>query len=665
MQEFMFQIGKPSRPTVQPVCSMNLRFARLVTSVALVSSACSSYTPRTNPEPAALGGLPERAVRRDLPMSPAMRKAYAMGTRDSSGAPGRRYFQQRVDYRIDAALDPATNRLTGRETITLRNTTPDTLKTVVLRLYQNYFTPRVERNDYVTDITDGMTLESLSVNGRPVSLSDRKEYDLRERIATITPASPIPPGATASIETAWHFTVPNVDTTVRGQRMGRYGSYLYQVAQWYPQIAMYDELRGWDTDQYLGNAEFYNQFGSFDVKITAPGGWLLGATGKLENPEQVYSRRTLDRLALAMKADTTIHVVEENERGPGSTASGATLTWHFTAPMVNDFAFAVSRDYAFDATHATIPGRGTIPVNVLYLPQHLNYRKNNTAQFGRKAIEEHSRFLFPYEFSQGTIADGPETGMEYPMIIFNGSSLTVTVHEFGHQWFPMMIGSNETRYGFMDESFNEYIDAHAVAVINKEPVNWQNRSTGYRRIAGTEAEAPMMWNSNFAAEGTGVQVYSKAEIALNALGGIVGDSAVSRAFAEYARAWKYKHPTPYDFFFSMNKSLKRNLDWFWYEWFFTTYTTDQAIESVTTSGSEAILTVRDKGDLVSPVLAAITFADGTKGSVVLGVERWFNGTRSLSERITLNGRTIKSVELDPDNRFQDLDRTNNVWPRNP
>jgi hypothetical protein len=387
-------------------------------------------------------------------MSPAMRKAYAMWTRDSSGAPGRRYFQQRVDYKIDASLNPATNEIRGRETITLHNTTPDTLKTVVMRLYQNYFSPRVERNDYVTDITDGVSIENLNVNGATIPLTNNKQYALRERIATITPASPILPGATATIETAWHFIVPNVDTTVRGQRMGRYGSYLYQVAQWYPQIAMYDELRGWDTDQYLGNAEFNNQFGSFDVRITAPGGWLLGATGKLENPEQVYSKRTLDRLAMAMQVDTTIVVVDANERGPGATAAGPTLTWHLTAPLVNDFAFAVSRDYAFDATHATIPGKGKIPVNVLYLPQHVNYRKNNTAQYGRKALEEHSRTLFPYEFSQGTIADGPETGMEYPMIIFNGSSLGVTVHEFGHQWFPMMVGSNETRYGFMDESFD-------------------------------------------------------------------------------------------------------------------------------------------------------------------------------------------------------------------
>jgi len=623
--------------------------------------ACASASVKPAPAPVSSNPFPERAVRRDLPVWPSLRRAYATGTRDSSGAPARGYWQQKVDYRIDASLDQATNRLRGSETITLHNTTPDTLQTIVLRLYQNYFTPRAERNDYVTDLTDGMTIERLAVNGRAIDLADSRQYSLRERIATIKPLSPILPGSTATIEAAWRFTVPLVDSGVRGQRMGRYGSYLYQVAQWYPQVAMYDDLRGWDTDQYLGNAEFYNQFGSFDVRITAPGGWLLGATGKLENPEEVYSKRTRDRLALAMTVDTTVRVVEAEERGTSATASGSKLTWHFTAPLVNDFAFALSRDYVFEATHATIPGRGRIPVNVLYLPQHVNYRNNNTAQFGRKALEEHSRFLFPYEFPQGTIADGPETGMEYPMIIFNGSSLGVTVHEFGHQWFPMMVGSNETRYGFMDEGFDEFITALAIARINNVPVNWQNGGTGYRRIAGTEVEAPMMWLADYAGPGYGVQTYSKAEIALNALGGVVSDSAVGRAFSEYAKAWKYKHPTPYDFFFSMNKSLGKNLDWFWYQWFFTTYTFDQSIRSARMAGDEMELTVHDKGDLAMPVIVRIDWANGSHTVVTYPADIWFNGARTVTTKIRLNGRTIKSITLDPDNRFQDLDRSDNVW----
>ena len=632
--------------------------------MAIVLSAASCAPSATIPGNSiqTAAAWPERAVRRDIPLGPQIRKAYARGTRDSSGAPGARYFQQSVDYKIDATLDPATNRIRGSETITLHNTTPDTLSSIVVRLYQNYFKAEASRTDYVTDITDGITIERMSVNGSAIALTDRKAYELDDRIVTVKPAAPIMPGATATIETAWHFTVPKVDTASRGERMGRFGSYLYQVAQWYPQVAMYDDMRGWDTDQYLGNGEFNNQFGSFDVRITAPGGWLLGATGDLQNPAEVYSKRTLDRLALSMQGDSTVHVVTARERGSSSTAPGATLTWHFTAPHVNDFAFAVSRDYVLDATRANIPGKGYIPVHALYLGQHTQYATNNTVWGGARALEEHSRFLFPYEFSQGTIADGPETGMEYPMIIFNSSRVSTVIHEFGHQWFPMMVASNETRYGFMDEGFNQFIDAPALAHITNTPVTYQDRAAGYRRVAGSELEAPMMWPTEHAGPYSGIATYSKAPTALYALGGVVGDSAVHKAFANYAVQWKWKHPSPWDFFMSMNKSLGKDLGWFWYEWFFTTNTFDQSIESVTTQGSNAVITVRDKADIVMPIIAKVEFTDSSTETVTAPAEVWFAGSRHASVSVPLRGRTIRSVTLDPENRFQDLDTSNNVWP---
>ncbi|MGI9090124.1 MAG: M1 family metallopeptidase, partial [Gemmatimonadaceae bacterium] len=514
-----------------------------------VSSSANSSAPT----------LPDRAVRREIPLVPTIRKAYAAGTRDSTGAPGKRYWQQRVDYRINATLDAPAGIVRGAEVITLHNTSPDTLKQVVLRLYQNYFKATSQRNDYVTDITDGMVMESLSVNGAPITLTDSARYMVNGTIAVVTHATVIAPGADATIEAAWHFSVPKVDTTERGERMGRFGTYLYQVAQWYPQVAMYDDLRGWDRDQYLGVGEFYNQFGSFDVNITAPGGWLVGATGTLQNPEQALSQRTRDRLALAMNVDTTVHVVTAAERGASATAPGATVTWHFTAPNVNDFAFAASRDYVYDATHADIPTRTRIPVNVLYLPQHTKYATENTAQYGRFALEHHSSYIFPYEFAQGTIADGPETGMEYPMIIFNGPNFGVTVHEFGHEWFPMTVGSNETRFGWMDEGFNEYIDEAAAVDYTKKPTDVAASGASYRRIAGSELESPMMWPTNFLGPYATVTTYAKAPLALHALGAVVGDSAVHAAFANYAREWRFKHPSPWDFYMAMNRALGRDL----------------------------------------------------------------------------------------------------------
>ena len=629
------------------------------TSIAVPAVAQRAPATSATPRPA----WPERAVRRDIPLQPGIRRAYAAGTRDSTGAPGKRYWQQSVDYRINATVDAPAGVLHGTETIALHNTTPDTLKHIVLRLYQNYFKAETSRNDYVTDITDGMVVERLSVAGRPVTLSDQKQYSVRGTVATITLDSPVAPGASTTIEAAWHFAVPRVDTLERGERMGRFGDYLYQIAQWYPQVAMYDDMRGWDSDQYLGIGEFYNQFGSFDVNITVPGGWLVGATGDLQNPAAVLSQRTRDRLALAMRVDTTVHVVSAVERGASATAPGSSLTWHFTAPHVNDFAFATSRDYVYDATHANIPEKGAIPVNLLYLPQHTDYATNNTVQYGRFALEHHSRYVFPYEFSQGTIVDGPETGMEYPMIIFNGADFGVTTHEFGHEWFPMTVGSNETRYGWMDEGFNEYIDAAAAADFNHKPEDMAARSLSYRRIAGSELEAPMMWPTDFAGPNATVTTYVKAPVVFHALGGVVGDSAAHRAFVDYAKEWRFKHPSPYDFFMSMNRSLGRNLDWFWYSWFFTTQTVDQSIESVTTRGTNAIVTIRDRGDMAMPIILRVDYANGASDTVVQNAEVWFTGTRHVAMTIPLRGRSISSITLDPDNRFQDLDRSNNVWKR--
>ncbi len=606
---------------------------------------------------------PDRAVRRDIPLQPGIKRAYAEGTRDSSGTPGRNYWQQSVDYRINATLDAPAGVLHGSEVVTLHNTTPNSLDRIVMRLYQNYFKPTVQRNDYVTDITDGVVLERLVVNGAAVPLDDPQHYSLNGTVASVKLAAPVAAGTNATIEATWHFTVPRVDTLERGERMGRFGDYLFQVAQWYPQVAMYDDMRGWDTDQYMGIGEFYNQFGSFDVNITVPSGWLVGATGDLQNADQVLSQRTRDRLALAMHADTTIHVVTATERGASATAPGATLTWHFAAPRVNDFAFAASRDYVYDATHANIPTKGVIPVNVLYLPQHTSYATNNTAQVGRFALEHHSRYVFPYEFSQGTIADGPETGMEYPMIIFDGPGFGVTVHEFGHEWFPMTVSSDETRYGWMDEGFNEYIDAAAAGDYNHKPIDLNGGSAGYRKVAGSELEGPMMWPTDFLGPYATMTTYVKAPLMFHALGGVVGDSAAHVAFANYAKEWRFRHPSPYDFFMAMNRSLGRNLDWFWHQWAFTTSTTDQAIESVTTRGTNAIVSIHDKGEMAMPIILRVDYVGGSSDVVVQDADVWFTGTRRVTMTIPLRGKTIERVTLDPDNRFQDMDRTNNSWAR--
>ncbi len=597
-----------------------------------------------------------------IPLGPMIRRAYAAGTRDSTGRPGPRYWQQTVDYTIDAHLDVTTAVLHGAETVTLHNTSPDTLRQIVLRLYQNYFTPTVDRNDYVTDITDGITVEHLSVNGQVIDLGNDSVYTVDGTVAYVRPAASILPGADATLDVVWHFTVPNVPLDERGERMGRWDHTLYQVAQWYPQVAMYDDLRGWDTDQYLGTGEFYNQFGRFDVRITVPAGWIVGATGTLADSDQVLSARTKSRLEEALTSDATTHVVAADERGAGrATAAGDSLTWHFTAPLVNDFAFATSKDFVWDATRAMAPN--LTAVNVLYLPEHQGYLE--TARYAQFALEHHARFVMPYAFPQATVCDGPETGMEYPMIIFSGPGFGVTTHELGHQWFPMTVSSNETWYGWQDEGLNEYIDGAAGQDFTGHAPDPLQQGRSYRRFAGSELEAPLMWPSDYAGPLYTLQAYVKPPLAMWALGGVVGDSAVRRAFAAYAEAWRFKHPSPWDFFMAMQHDLGRDLSWFWNQWWFTTETDDQALQHVAVSSGTLTVTVANHGSMRMPVIVRVDYASGAADTLRQPASAWFTGAQTVSLTAPLHGRRVVRVTLDPENRFQDLDRSDNVWEAKP
>lgn len=603
---------------------------------------------------------PARPVPRTIPLGPDIERAYRAGTRDSTGAPGAHYWQQSVDYAIDARLDVDSAVLHGTEHITLHNTSPDTLHTIVLRLLQNYFTAAESRDDYVTDITKGDVLEHLTVNGDAMPLDDPRVYRVNGTVAVAELRTPVMPGATAVIDAAWHFTVPNVPLDRRAERMGRWGTSLYQVAQWYPQVAMYDDLRGWDIDQYLGLGEFYNQFGKFDVTITVPAGWLVGATGTLDNPADVLSSTSRDRLALAMHADTTVHVVDAHGRGAGSaTATGGALTWHFTAPRVNDFAFATSKNYVWDATHADTPSPTL--VQVFYLPEHSDYHQS--AQFARFALEHHSKMIMPYSFPQASVADGPEMGMEYPMIVFCSPDLSTITHELGHEWFPMTVSSDETRYGWQDEGFNDYIDLFSDAAYAKHPVNFDVWIEAYRELAGKDLEPTLMWPSDFAGPGYEEQAYAKAPVALRALGGVVGDSAVKTAFAAYAHAWAYKHPSPWDFFMSMDHQLGQDLGWFWNAWWFTRDTFDQAITSVRDTKGQLEIHVSDHGTMAMPVIARITWSDGSAQTVVRPASVWFAGDTTLTITIPTQGKTPRSIRLDPENRFQDMNPADNNWNR--
>jgi hypothetical protein len=633
-----------------------------------------------------------RAIRRDVPLTNSIRRAFEAGTRDATGRPGPNYWQIQTDYVINARLDPASHTITGTETITLRNNSPDALSDIYLRLDHNIYRGLVPRGFSVpAENTDGMVVTKIAVNGVDVDLTARPAGGrgrgsaaprrlavsaLDQTLARITLATPVPAKSTATLEIAWHTKLPG-GPNGRGHRMTqRWEDTLFQPTQWFPRIAKYDDLRGWDTGVYLGPAEFYNNFGRFDVRIDVPAGWIVSGTGVLQNPEEVLTAKARERLSHVLESDEVVTIVGPDDVGPGqSTAPGDRLVWRFVADMVNDFAWATAKNYVWRATRATIPGKGPIPIHMVHLPERANLFAN-AGPVTRHALEFYSKLWAPYPFPQLTLQDGPSSGMEYPMVI--NSNQGAADHETGHQWWPMMVGTNETLYGWMDEGFNQYMNILSGADARGVAPNLNRLGQSYGRTSGDEDEPSMMWAANFAGNMYGFQTYSKTPLMLSMLGGIVGDEAVQRAMSEYTKAWSFKHPSPWDYIFFMNKALGQDLGWFWYYWLWTTESVNGSIVGVTTNGARTAVTVRQDGQMPSPVVLKVQFAatgpaikpmrnakmiDDTTAIVTWPVDVWFDGSRTFQATLDFGSRPITTITLDPGCRFPDRDPADNVWPK--
>jgi hypothetical protein len=349
------------------------RVLPILAGVALLGVALSEPAPAQEPP---------RGIRRTIPITDMIRRAFEAGTRDSTGRPGPKYWQTTTDYTIHASLDPTTSVVTASETIVLHNNSPNEMREIRFRLDQNASAPGVPRNSPVSRTTGGMSVTAMTIDGDSVDLTTpaargeggrrRQQEPLTQPLAfgfnvtnaSVRLAKPIAAHSSATLQIDWHFEVPE-----RGMRMGRFADSLYQVAQWYPRVAVYDDYKGWDTEQYLGSAEFYNNFGRFDVTYNVPAGWLVGSTGVLQNPDEVLTQEARDRLAKVLDSDDQIHIVDPGIVGPGKSTSGGTrLQWHFVADSVADVAWATSRNYVWDATRAHIPGKGYIPVYLFYEP---------------------------------------------------------------------------------------------------------------------------------------------------------------------------------------------------------------------------------------------------------------------------------------------------------
>jgi hypothetical protein len=449
--------------------------------------------------------------------------------------------------------------------------------------------------------------------------------------------------------------------------MGRDGS-LFQIAQWYPRLAVYDDVQGWNTDQYLGPGEFYLEYGTFEYEITVPAGYIVAGSGVLQNPGDVLTPLQRRRLAAALKSDTTIQVVtpEELAAGTARPERDGALTWRFRAEQVRDVAWSASPDYVWDAL-----GWEGILAQAYYRPSALTTWKD-AARMTRHSIQEYSTRWFSYPYPQLSAVEGPVSGMEYPMVAMGAKAESgpdlykVLTHEIGHMWFPVVVGSNERRHAWMDEGFDTFINTFSEAGF------WQQEDPAARQrerqlVIDTDqlpTAQPVLTPANRYRNGNlSSLAYVKPAVALLALRSkVLGQQAFDSAFREYTRRWAFKHPQPADFFRTMEEVSGRDLAWFWRGFFYTTAALDQSVESVkhdSAGGSQ--VTLVNLGDAVMPVELELGFEDATTELVKLPVEIWYGGNRYTYQ--VKPGRVVVSARVNPDGTLPDAMTTNDAWKR--
>jgi hypothetical protein len=608
-------------------------------------------------------------------------QAVLAGTRSEDGRPGSTYWQQRTDYRISVEIEPETALLRGSEVVTYHNHSPDELNTMVVRFYQNVFSEGVTRNRSVT-LTGGVELSRIALNG--VELGEleaprfeggrmvRPEgpgYRVDGTVAVIQLESAIPTGGSAELEVDWEFIVSGGG----GFRNGHLDNSVFNLAQWYPQVSVYDDVFGWDTSQYLGNGEFYVGYGRFDVDVTVPEGWVVVGTGMLQNAEEVLRPAQVEALRIAPALDTVIAVVTERDLEAG-TATNSTgdgkLTWRFAADSVRDFAFATSDRYLWHVTGAETgtPGRRALIQNV-YTPDNGHW--SEATLYAQHAIEFFSDYILPYPYPQATAAMGPPqvNGMEYPMITFithraSGRGLNgVVTHELSHFWMPMIVGTKEMAYAWMDEGFTVFNTALAMDDWYETSDSRIGSMNGYLQAARFEAEVPIMRHTDYAETpfGRSVAAYSKPGTLVHTLRHMMGVERFDPFYKDYARTWAFKHPMPWDFFAMAEEAAGTDLDWFWQAWFYDTAVLDQSIASVQPTATGVDVTVANLEWGVMPVEIRVKSDMGAAKTVTLPASSWA-GTRSVTTSIPFD-ESVDEVVIDPDQWYPDIDRSNNSWTR--
>jgi hypothetical protein len=599
--------------------------------------------------------------------------------RSASGVPGPQYWQNSASYAIEAELDDKTNILRGRLTMTYTNNSPEPLDYVWMYLEQNRFTEQsrgtlttpLAGSRYDGDTDGGFKITNVSAKTKGDASSKHLINDTRMQVFFNTPVAP--KGGIATVSMDFEFNIPAEGMDRMGQLPTGKGT-IYSVAQWYPRAAVYDDVNGWNTEPYLGAGEFYVEYGDFDYKITVPYDHIVAGSGELINASEVLTKTQQDRLRQASGSDKTVYIITPQEAGnPAVTrpVKSGKVTWHFRMKNTRDVAFATSKAFVWDAARINLPSGKTAMAQSVYNPEAAgNNAWGRSTEYTKGSIEHYSKMWFEYPYPNAVNVASNAGGMEYPGVSFcsarsAGADLwDVTDHEFGHNWFPMIVGSNERRHAWMDEGFNTFINYYSTLAFNNgeypsDVAKSRNRVQWFkwkgRESIATYPDVARPMNLAFTA------YYKPATGLIMLREYILGHERFDVAFRAYIKNWAYKHPQPTDFFNAMENGAGENLNWFWRGWFLGNENVDLGISKVTEDKGSTIITFINKGGIPMPVVFKITYEDGTAETRTMPVEVWQRGNEW--DYLVKSPKKIKTIDIDPGRFLPDIDTADNAWIR--
>lgn len=610
--------------------------------------------------------------------------------RAATGEPGPKYWQNRADYKLDAQLNEENNEITGTEILTYTNNSPLKLGFIWMQLDQNLF-KQDSRGSSIVPLSGsrnaghgqvfdaGFKIKSVKLisEAKGNTTTDVKFMINDTRMQVFLPKEVAAGGGVLKLKIEYSFISPDYGSDRMGIMQTKNGK-IFTVAQWYPRMCVFDDQMGWNTLPYTGPSEFYLEYGDFDIKITAPSKDIVVCSGELQNPAEVYTAEQQKRWAQAVQSEKTVIIrsaaeVTDSKSRPSDKAK---LTWHFIIKNARDASWGASSAFIIDAAKMNLPsGKKSIAISAYPVESDGTAAWGRSTEFVKNSIEYNSAKWFEYPYPAATAVAGTPGGMEYPGIVFCGaksggrSLWGVNDHEFGHTWFPMIVGSNERLYGWMDEGFNTFINTLSTDNFN----NGEFKNTRPRDMHKTgegftlPALEPILSNpENLKEKNNGTLLYSKPSAGLVLLREqILGPERFDFAFTTYINRWAFKHPTPDDFFRTMENAAGESLQWFWRGWFVNNWRLDVAVREVSYVDNDpskgAVIILDNLEKMAMPVILEVKTKSGKTDRIKLPAEIW---ERNVSWRFKYpSTEEIESVTYDPDNVLPDFNPSNNVWTK--